>query len=156
MPNPRDDDSTGTTTPSAPKHNLGTPPKGRAPTPQRPNPEEDIASTAALVLASVAKVAGTLSALLTSGPTWFLLTLCGPYSEHRLWAPMAVAACLRLIFILFTLLSKGLEDGTLEPVEAAGALAAFCTRAAVTANALMPQPIFMTYVGGAFSSGDAS
>ena len=98
---------------------------------------------------------GAASALLSSGPVWLALSLAGP-SMPGLWSAVAISSVLRLSFRFCLLLSNALADGKLEAKEAFGVLAAFIAKCVVTTNAIMPQPMFVTVVGGAFSSGDAA
>jgi len=110
-----------------------------------------IASAAAVL----GKLAAFLSALLMSGPCWLLISLCGPHMPH-LFVPVLIAAALRLLLVACNLVQQALDDGVLELWETCGIITRFLCDALVTANAVFPQPIFTTIVGGSFSSGDAA
>ena len=107
----------------------------------------------ALFIAACAS--GTASALLASAPVWFAISLAGPHNPS-LWAPMAAAAALKLGLELCLLIREALEDGKLEGHEIVGVTLSLLTKTIVTANALLPQPVFTTILGGSFTSGDAA
>ena len=107
-------------------------------------------------LSGAAKAFGVCSSVLGSWPVGWMIMVVGPYSGSELWVPLAAAGAFRLVFTFCLLMHRALEDGKVEAMEVAGIVASFSARAFVTANALCPQPIFITYLGGSFSIGDAA
>lgn len=130
------------------------------------------------------KLAAVLSALLLSWPVWLVINMCGPHMP-RLFVPMLLAAALRLVLVLCHLVQvtihpvgcpamppcqcnflclfsrertaqKALVDGELDRLELLGVLVRFMSEVLVTVHAVLPQPIFITLIGGSFAGGDAA
>ena len=115
----------------------------------------DLAKRLCVLLDYAGTFAGLLSAVILSGPVWAIIYLAGPHMPN-LYIPTAVAALLRLFLDLCYLAREALADGKLTRREVVGVSARWFCDVLVTAYALLPQPIFITIIGGAFSGGDAA
>jgi hypothetical protein len=105
--------------------------------------------------AILGKIAAVLSALLLSGPVWMAISICGPHMP-LLFVPTLFSAVLRLVLVLCHLIQEALVDGELDKWEILGVGVRFVSDVLVTASAVLPQPLFITVIGGSFTSGDAA
>lgn len=70
--------------------------------------------------------------------------------------PMMCAAAFRLLLVFCHLVRKALVDGELDMWEVCASCVRFASDVLVTMNAVFPQPVFITLIGGTFEGGDAA
>ena len=95
---------------------------------------------------------------------WVWIILCGECLQIQCrqdkllfpFNPMLCTAAIRLLLVFCNLVREAHVDGKLDTCQVFASGITFASDVFVTMNTVFPQPVFMTFIGGTFESGDAA